>query len=482
MIKSFVNRFISRKLHSKSRFRVDYVFKGQNATVISGWFLDKEKVAVRDIGITTASGKLLNSDVFCFDRNDVVQNFGVASSAQVFGYICVIHAINLKPNRLRAVVNGNSYSLATSKSFNTTNLNVLIGQALEQGPLAKDFVERFGLSASENMPLNSVPIVVDKDIEKIKEVLGLADVYSSTFYDDCIEQYIPRLHRVWEARLKRSNYAIECIYGELPLNPKVSIVIPLYGRIDFLQHQIACFNDDPYFKCVEIVYVLDDPRLKRELEVLAEGVHKVFDIGFKVVYSECNQGFSGANNLGVKYAKSEKLLLLNSDIIPCTDGWLSTLVEQFESKQDCGILAATLLYEDRTIQHIGMEFQVDTNFPNIWLNSHPYKGFPISLVDEFEIKEVPLVTGACMLIEKSLYRSVGGFDQKYILGDFEDSDLCLKCKEKGLKIYISGKVSLYHLERLSQNLVESGDWKFKLTMLNGVYQSSKWSNLIKELS
>ena len=75
-----------------------------------------------------------------------------------------------------------------------------------------------------------------------------------------------------------------------------------------------------------------------------------------------------------------------------------------------------------------------------------------------------------MLMENEFFQQIGGFDTCYILGDFEDSDLCLKALNQNKKIYVDGDEKLYHLERLSQNLVPSGDWKFKLTLLNGLYQ------------
>jgi GT2 family glycosyltransferase len=86
-----------------------------------------------------------------------------------------------------------------------------------------------------------------------------------------------------------------------------------------------------------------------------------------------------------------------------------------------------------------------------------------------------------MLLERSLYEAVGGFDTRYILGDFEDSDLCLKVYAQNKKIYLDMEESLFHLERLSQNLVDSGDWKYKLTLFNGLYQKNKWDQAIDKV-
>ena len=113
------------------------------------------------------------------------------------------------------------------------------------------------------------------------------------------------------------------------------------------------------------------------------------------------------------------------------------------------------------------------------MNHHPFKGIPVGLVSLADVFETSSTTGACMLMNTALYRELEGFDPMYVLGDFEDSDLCLKVIDHGLKIYVSGLTRLFHLERLSQDLVDSGDWKFKLTLANGVYQASKWRSLIQ---
>jgi len=127
-----------------------------------------------------------------------------------------------------------------------------------------------------------------------------------------------------------------------------------------------------------------------------------------------------------------------------------------------------------------MEFKKYKYLNNMWINYHPYKGMPdINKIDE--IKEVPAVTGACMLIEKKKYEEVGRLSEEYILGDFEDSDLCLKLKEKGYKIYYSSIPEFYHLERQSQSLFDDNSWKYKLTVFNCWQHMKKWNNLLNKV-
>jgi GT2 family glycosyltransferase len=111
------------------------------------------------------------------------------------------------------------------------------------------------------------------------------------------------------------------------------------------------------------------------------------------------------------------------------------------------------------------------------------KGWPQSLTTHTKVvEECPLLTAAVWMLKKSLYESVGGFDPVYVLGDFEDSDFCFKVLELGKTNYIHHGAELYHLERQSQNLVESGGWKHNVTILNALTFNKRWGNQISELA
>ncbi|WP_413664516.1 glycosyltransferase family 2 protein [Microbulbifer sp. CNSA002] len=270
-------------------------------------------------------------------------------------------------------------------------------------------------------------------------------------------------------------------FGTEVRNPKRSVIVPLYGRYDFLLHQIAQFINDEDFNETELIYVLDDPRLYDEFIPFCYDTSMLFPISFKVVYGGRNLGYAGANNLGVKYATADKLVLLNSDIIPSSSGWLSRIERKSSGLEDVGVVAPKLVFDDGTIQHVGMSFSKSMQFGNLWLNEHPGKGNPEWLLNIDPVTESPAVTGACMFITKSLYQSVGGLDETYVLGDFEDSDLCLKLRDMGYRHYVLSDEKLYHLERLSQNLFENRDWKFKITLYNAWQHTERWGNLIEQL-
>ena len=269
-------------------------------------------------------------------------------------------------------------------------------------------------------------------------------------------------------------------FGQFVNNPKVSIIIPLYGRIDFVEYQLSQFANDPFFtQEVDLIYVLDDPSLIDEFITLVQGIYPIYEIPFSVVTYTQNYGYAVANNIGARYARAPKLLLLNSDVMPLEKGWLSKLIDIYDNLEGVGALAPKLLFEDGAVQHAGMVFEKSQTF-KMWLNEHPGKGLP-DLSTEQNPKVVPAVTAACLLVDAFLYEKVGGLSENYLIGDFEDSDFCLKLTENKKLSYYVPSVSLCHLERQSQNLFNDNSWKTKVTLFNGWQHDRKWNRLMNEL-
>ncbi|MBT1445350.1 glycosyltransferase family 2 protein [Shewanella sp. JM162201] len=303
-------------------------------------------------------------------------------------------------------------------------------------------------------------------------------------YQEVMTTHIgPALTALWDNRKQLLGTPMVEVhqFGKTITNPKRSIIVPLYGRYDFLLHQVVQFTKDPDFDKTELIYVLDDPKLYSQFIPFCHDTSKLFPVSFKVIYGGRNLGYAGANNLGTQYATTDQLVLLNSDIIPSQPGWLSRIENAQHKLKDLGVVAPKLVFDDGSIQHLGMSFVKAPEFGDLWLNQHPGKGTPEWLADVKTEMESPAVTGACMFISKSLYLKVGGLDETYVLGDFEDSDLCLKLRSMGYKHYVLGNEKLYHLERQSQDLFENRDWKFKITLYNAWQHTQRWGKLIEEL-
>jgi GT2 family glycosyltransferase len=168
---------------------------------------------------------------------------------------------------------------------------------------------------------------------------------------------------------------------------------------------------------------------------------------------------------------------MNSDVMPRRPGWASAMLETYARTADIGILGVKLLYENGSIQHAGMEFRRSSIWGDMWINYHPHKGQTAEGLTG--LHEVPAVTAACILIDSSLYRALGGLSEEYIVGDFEDSDLCLRVAAAGRGIWVALDIELYHLERQSQNRVGDGVFRTNLSIYNCWQHQRRWSPAIE---
>lgn len=319
-------------------------------------------------------------------------------------------------------------------------------------------------------------------VEASKQILVNFRVNEPDYIQNLTNHIGPALSGLWDQQEKNLISATVKQFGNPVKNPDSSVIVPIYGRYDFVLYQLAQFINDEDFQKSELIYVLDDPRIHNEFMNYCASVAPIFPVPFKVVYGGKNLGYAGANNLGAAHSSGKYLLLLNSDVIPSSTGWLTRMINAYKKNKNTGVLGTKLIFEDDTIQHNGLSYHQSPQFGDLWLVDHPGKGLPQWLIDQQDHSEVPAVTGACMLISHQIYNKLNGLDESYILGDFEDSDLCMKALQAGYKNYLLGSETLYHLERQSQNLFDDTDWKFKLTIFNGWQHTMRWGKTIEQIS
>lgn len=254
-------------------------------------------------------------------------------------------------------------------------------------------------------------------------------------------------------------------FGVPPAAPDVSVIVPLYGRYDFIRYQLSHFADDPDFKNIDLIYVVDDPKIITETHEFATVYHPVFGVPFRTISYASNRGFAGANNIGASIARGDTLVLLNSDVLPRRAGWVTELKQALETLPTTGAVGPLLQFADNSVQHAGMVARRDPRLPGFLLNMHPGKGQPWLGTDN--PRECEMLTGACLMMRKADYAALGGFDEGYLIGDFEDSDLCLGLRKSGKSLWLVPAAKMWHLERQSQNLASISGYRQLLTLFNG---------------
>lgn len=332
--------------------------------------------------------------------------------------------------------------------------------------------------------------------------LGLPDVRKvirQVISDDLrLNDYLAaqRLKTIWSNQIEtRSKEEAEhYVFGTKSKQPDVSILIPLYGRLDFMEFQLHWFfsqnkKNKGFRFCYQIIYCLDDPDQKDTLLRLANKCSMLYGVPFEIIINSANLGYAASNNVAARYATSDTLLLLNSDVIPRDHRAIDTLIHDYHAlPAHKGALGAKLLYPSNDIQHVGMTFYKDHGLPGIlsscWLNEHPHKHIKHTSNPDLQsnIIETEAATAACLLIGKQIFEELGGFQLDYICGDFEDSDLCLRLRQHGRSVMVCLDAVFFHLERQSMALqAENGEDALKLVAFNAYTHHERHSATIEDI-
>lgn len=246
--------------------------------------------------------------------------------------------------------------------------------------------------------------------------------------------------------------------------PKISIIIPFKDNYKLLKNLLETFKITDY-KNYEIILVDNRSKKKETLEFLKtindEKIIKVkYDKGFN---------FSTLNNHIVNtYVKSKYILFLNNDIEIMHPEWLNRMIQQFV-RPEVSVVGAKLLYIDHRIQHAGIFVGIN----GIAGHSHKFMWDwePGYFSRPHLVQDITAVTGACMLVKKSDFLSVGGFD-KELSKAFNDIDLCLKLRDKGKAIVYTPYACLYHHESVTRGLDSINEPEFLKAIS---YIENKWN-------
>lgn len=312
-------------------------------------------------------------------------------------------------------------------------------------------------------------------IAAIRKILDLFDVrYNDVphVFDNIIGPAIDLLNR---RRLAHRPRVDNIAYGSVNPEPQLSIIIPLYGRLDFVEYQMAFMESHKPARDYEVIFVLDDPPKRREALRLFESVFQRFGIPMRLLLLHENLGFSPANNVGLAAANGQYVCFMNSDVFPGTPDGLERLITRLEDTPGLGAVGPLLLYGDGSVQHEGMAFKALNEFGGWQFGDHPRKGLRKS--DQTGLRKHLSITGACVLMRRALAVEMGGWDEAFIIGDFEDSDLCLRLAERGLDSAVDLDVEMYHIERRSQ-ASSARTWRLNLTLYNAWIHQRRWGDVI----
>jgi len=170
------------------------------------------------------------------------------------------------------------------------------------------------------------------------------------------------------------------------------------------------------------------------------------NLNLTVVQNKQNLGFSKGCNLGAKHAKGEYLLFLNSDTQVKDKGFLKML-DFLQNDPKVGILGGRMLNSDGAIQSSSGRFYNLFNLLLVLLG-----GERLGLIRQApeKIQRVDFVSGGCMMVKKTTFQKIGGFEEKLFMY-MEDMELCYRAKTMGFLSFYFPEVNVIHKERGSSN-------------------------------
>lgn len=341
---------------------------------------------------------------------------------------------------------------------------------------AAQWTLRARLATGDLMTLVAPPAVTSPVLARDRILGAIAPAHvTPDILARCIALPVERLHR----RVMAARRAAEVVRIGAPVPaPVISLIVPIYRNVHYLRHQLLSVARDPTLAEAELIYVLDSPEQREDLEHMLRGYHRLTRLPLTLVVQPMNYGYGSACNAGAAEARAPVLLLLNSDVVPAARGWVRPLLAALREQPRLAAVGPKLLFANGSLQHAGLRFERTDS--GQWYNAHFYKGFPRSFPAAQVPREVPGITGAAFCVRQEAFRAVGGICTDYVVGDYEDSDLCLRLRADGGGIgYIPGS-ELFHFERQSISM-HAGYTRTLAATYNRTLHHARWASAIEPL-
>lgn len=254
---------------------------------------------------------------------------------------------------------------------------------------------------------------------------------------------------------------------------KVTIIIPNRDQTDLLRRCVESILEKTEYTPYEIMIVDNrstDPKTFRLYRQLQREHRNVRVLAWNKRFH-----YGAVNNFAVKKTDAPLILFCNNDIEVIRPDWLTSMAE-FAQRPDVGAVGAKLYYPDRRIQHAGVIVGLGG------VAGHSHKHFPMDQPGYFRrlqvIQNLSAVTAACLLLRRSVFTEVNGFDPHYPLA-FNDVDLCLKIRARGYLVVWTPYAELYHHESKTRGY-EDTPAKIRRFQREFAYFRKKWRRFLKQ--
>lgn len=272
-----------------------------------------------------------------------------------------------------------------------------------------------------------------------------------------IEEHIERIGYPGEVEFLKDTFSYRIFYN-INKHDKVSIVIPNKDHVDCLKRCVNSIIEKTDYKNYEINIVENNSTEKETFDYYQE---LSGNVNVNILnYGNGEFNFSAINNFAVRAVDSTYILFLNNDVEVINSNWLAEML-MYAQRNDVGAVGAKLYYPNETFQHIGLFIGLGGHIASHY--DHRKGRFETGYMNRLSMPQnYNAVTAACLLVKRSDFFEVDGFDEVNFKVGLNDVDLCLKLRNIGKINVLTPYAELFHFESTSRGLDESGESKKRL--------------------
>lgn len=253
--------------------------------------------------------------------------------------------------------------------------------------------------------------------------------------------------------------------------PLVTLVIPTRNGFSLLSRCVDSIIAKTHYRAFEIVIVdngSDDP------DTLAYMARLATDHGVRILRDDRPFNYSALNNRAVEMANGEFVALVNNDVEIIDGGWLDEVMGH-ALRPEVGIVGVKLLYTNGSVQHagviVGLSGCADHLHRGLGRNEPGYQARAVTT------RSLSAVTGACLVVRRSLYRQLGGLNEIDLAVAFNDVDFCLRVRQAGYAVIWTPHAVLFHHESATRGQDDTAE-KMARAAREIDYMRRHWPDLI----
>jgi len=254
--------------------------------------------------------------------------------------------------------------------------------------------------------------------------------------------------------------------------PLVSIIIPTRDHLPLLQACVGSILEKTRYPNYEILIIDNQSQQIETLDWLS-AIEQ--DERISVLTFDDDFNYAAINNFAVQQCRGELIALLNNDIEVMQDDWLTTLVSH-ACRREIACVGAKLCYPDGRIQHAGVVLGCGGG------SGHVHRYFAEQAAgyqDRLKLTQnFTAVTGACLVIRKTLYEHLGGLNAEHLTIAWNDVDLCLKAHAAGYRNLWTPTVKLLHRESISRGRDKSSAQRARYAA-ESAYMYKTWGDIMR---